>query len=279
MIYIQLMGGLGNQLFQIFTGIAYALKYNIPFKIINYKHDKVSPLDNTSLRPTYFKNFLQNLSQYTCDYINIPIYNEPQLTYNEIPYIAQDFKLIGYFQSPNYFESYKKEILKLIDYSKYKQGVIDQFPLITMSKTIALHFRIGDYAKKPLYHLILPISYYIQSLTLIQSIHKNNTYNVIYFYEKQDREIINTHISQLKQTFPNMTFSEAPDNFVDWEEMLLISCCNHTIIANSTFSWWGAYLNENADKIVCYPNRWFGPEAGSMNNKDICPDSWYKITI
>lgn len=279
MIYIQLMGGLGNQLFQIFSGIAYALKHNIPFKIINYKHDKVSPLDNTSLRPTYFKNFLQNLSQYTCDNINIPIYNEPQITYNEIPYISEDFKLNGYFQSSKYFYSYKQDIIKLIDYSKYKQAVINKFPLITRSKTIALHFRIGDYAKIPLYHLILPISYYIQSLTLIQSMHKNNTYNVIYFYEKQDRETINTHISQLKHIFPNMTFSEAPDNFVDWEEMLLMSCCNHTIIANSTFSWWGAYLNENADKIICYPNRWFGPESHIIINKDMCPDNWHKITI
>ena len=73
MIYIELMGGLGNQLFQIFCGLAYSLENKIPFKINNNKPDNVSPLDNISKRPTYWNNFLINLSEFTYNNnINLP---------------------------------------------------------------------------------------------------------------------------------------------------------------------------------------------------------------
>lgn len=76
-----------------------------------------------------------------------------------------------------------------------------------------------------------------------------------------------------------MTFLEAPCGLEDWEEMLLMNCCKDNIIANSSFSWWGAYLNDNINKIVCYPSVWFGPAAGHMDTKDLCPDSWNKIWL
>ena len=58
--------------------------------------------------------------------------------------------------------------------------------------------------------------------------------------------------------------------------MLLMSCCHHNIIANSSFSWWAAYLNNWTDKIICYPSIWFGPSAPN-NTKDLCPKEWNKI--
>ena len=73
MIYIEIMGGLGNQLFQIFCGIAYSFENKIPFKINNNKFDIVSPLDNISKRPTYWDNFLLNLNKFTYQsQLNIP---------------------------------------------------------------------------------------------------------------------------------------------------------------------------------------------------------------
>ena len=54
--------------------------------------------------------------------------------------------------------------------------------------------------------------------------------------------------------------------------MLSMSCCEHNIIANSTFSWWGAYFNDKKEKIGCYPGQWFGPKLADKNTKDICPE-------
>ena len=68
------------------------------------------------------------------------------------------------------------------------------------------------------------------------------------------------------------------DDFIpDWQQMLLMSICNDNIIANSTFSWWGSYFNENPDKIVCYPGVWFGPKLTQNNTVDLFPEDWKKI--
>ena len=71
-------------------------------------------------------------------------------------------------------------------------------------------------------------------------------------------------------------YTRGLDTLDDWQQMLLMSCCHHNIIANSSFSWWAAYLNSNKDKIVCYPSVWFGPSANN-NTKDLCPSDWTKI--
>ena len=61
--------------------------------------------------------------------------------------------------------------------------------------------------------------------------------------------------------------------------MHLMSLCNHNIIANSTFSWWGAYFNHHEDKIVCYPDIWFGPAQGNKYMGDLFPEKWYKVSL
>jgi hypothetical protein len=63
----------------------------------------------------------------------------------------------------------------------------------------------------------------------------------------------------------------------DWQQLLLMSCCRHNIIANSSFSWWAAYFNNNPDKIVCYPDKWFGPQLSHNDTRDLCPENWNRI--
>lgn len=275
MIYIELLGGLGNQLFQIFCGISYAIENKISFKIIKTKRDKVSPVDNKSLRPTYWDNFLCNLSKFTCDNIHILTYNEPSFPYNKIPNINKDFKIKGYFQSPKYFENYYKCIMKLIGLDKQKAEIKEKYKEYFNNKTISLHFRIGDYIKKPDYHLILNNEYYINAIKNI--LEKDNTCDtVLYFNEEQDNYIVENMIKDIKKSYPQLNFIQCNFNIPDWEQLLLMSLCNHNIIANSTFSWWGAYFNLNAEKIVCYPNVWFGTKNNN-STKNLFPENWVKV--
>jgi len=281
MIYIEIMGGLGNQLFQIFTGISYSLDNKIAFKINNNKPDKVSPLDNISKRPTYWNSFLINLSSFTYDnVINFPVYKEQGLfKYNKIPYIAQDFKLFGYYQTYKYFENNYENITKLIGLEERKQIIKEKYRnYFSKKKPISLHFRIGDYVKNLKMHPVLSIEYYIKSINFlkdkINELEKNNY--ILIFGELIDNQKIEEHIKTIKNKFPNLEILICDYKIEDYEQMLLMSLCEHNIIANSSFSWWGAYFNNSNEKIICYPNVWNGL---TNETQDLFPINWNKIIV
>tara|TARA_Y100000741_G_scaffold99686_1_gene74014 strand:- start:2532 stop:3359 length:828 start_codon:yes stop_codon:yes gene_type:complete len=274
MVYIELKGGLGNQLFQIFTGISYAIENNIEFKIIKKKY-KLSSVDNKSLRPTYFDNFLLNLNKFTCDNINILTYNEQSFIYNKIPNINKQFKMNGYFQSPKYFENNYNSIIKLIELDKQKTTIKEKYKEYFNNKVISLHFRIGDLVKITDIMPLLKCEYYINAIKNVLE-NDNTCFQILYFNEKQDNNIVENMINNIKKSYPQLNFIQCSYDIADWEQLLLMSLCNHNIIANSTFSWWGAYFNINPGKIVCYPNVWFGPNCNN-STQDLFPENWVKI--
>lgn len=279
------MGGLGNQLFQIFVTISTALKYKIPFKFV-YSDILTIGIN----RPTYWNNFLKSLKIFTDNKLNInnyPTLRELNYNYhkieldNHIDIIKKNgLKLSGYFQSYKYFEEnydYIKKLIKLDDNiinirNKYGNYFKDNI-------NVSIHFRLGDYKNNPDYHPIMNFDYYKNSLDLILKENYNNI-NILYFCEKEDNQYVtDTFINPLKMLYNNsmsINFIKVDDNIEDWEQLLLMANCNHNIIANSSFSWWGAYFNLNQDKIVCYPSIWFGKKA-NINTKDLCPDNWIKV--
>jgi len=172
MIYIEIMGGLGNQLFQIFCGIAYSLENKIPFKINANKFDLVSPLDNISKRPTYWSNILKNLSPFTYqEQLAIPTYIErTHFRFKKIPLITQDFKLHGYYQSYKYFDEQYANICKMINLDNQKAEIFEKHKdlLNRAKKPISIHFRIGDYVKNQAMHPILSTSYYMERFVIMK---------------------------------------------------------------------------------------------------------------
>jgi hypothetical protein len=149
-----------------------------------------------------------------------------------------------------------------------------------------MHFRLGDYKDIQEFHNLLPASYYEKALKHLFSakgIREGNIHvQILYFCEKEDNETVGRVIDQLKTSmdYVGLTFVKVDDEIIDWEQMLLMSCCDSHIIANSSFSWWGAYFNGSEDKIVCYPSVWFGPRLSSTNNTDsMFPPSWNQIIL
>jgi hypothetical protein len=98
---------------------------------------------------------------------------------------------------------------------------------------------------------------------------------VKYYCEEEDLDTVKKNVETMSQEFRNILFErEIADS--DWQEMISMSCCKHHIIANSSFSWWGAYLNTNREKIVCYPSVWFGPLI-QQDVRSMFPSEWIKI--
>lgn len=286
MITCDLRGGLGNQLFQIFTTISYAIKASIPFKFLNIK----SMGGGTStVRYTFWETFLSNLKPFLLENISQPVHiiQENGFSYNELPInemINRNTAIYGYFQSYKYFQQNFTSICRLIGLDKIKSNLLDKLRtiygenIVNESSTISMHFRIGDYKKVSDFHPILTYDYYQKSLNRIQSIYPDISFTIYYFCEDEDIQDVSDKINRFKNIFPHYSFIRGENTLADWEQMLFMSCCHHNIIANSSFSWWGAYFNNTPDKIVCYPSKWFGAVA-NIDTRDLCPPEWIKIYV
>jgi len=279
MLTVYLQGGLGNQLFQIFACISYALKYNFEFKLPIYnQNEKVAKGPTGCLRPTYWDNLLVNLKKNVVKnnhhiYQILPQLREKDFRYNEIPKLNENFMLFGYFQSYKYFQDNFDKILEIIKIEEFKKTIREKNKGLFIDDTISMHFRLGDY-KNLSAHNIMSIDYYINSLSEIIKKTKKDNFTVIFFCEDEDIEDVKNKINKIKQKHTNCVFKRGKGE--DWEELILMSLCNHNIIANSSFSWWGAYLNKNSDKVVCRPTEWFD-KSFNKNTSDLCPNNWIKL--
>ncbi len=280
-----LMGGLGNQLFQIFATIAYA-KDTMRKTVFPYSEE----LRSGTIRPTYWHSFLNGLLSTTTYGNNMykqntvlmsyPTIKEQDFAYQKIPNIdADNIMLSGYYQSYKYFDKYTDYIYELIQLDKQQLEMREKHHMyFDRSTTVSMHFRIGDYKKIQDCHPVMSYDFYDKAIAKIQTSINDSTIKVLYFHENVDTNDVNLIIEKLKQKYTGIVFQRVEDSLKDWEQMLLMSCCDHNIIANSTFSWWGAYFNTNAKRIVCYPSLWFG-EKLQHNTVDLFPSNWVKIQL
>ena len=281
MITCNLMGGLGNQIFQIFATISYALKSKNKFQFLN-----VETLGggSTTVRSTYWGTFFSNMRPFLMSTIPaVAVIRENGFPYNNLPVgemVNRDVLIHGYFQSYKYFQDNYNVICRMIGINKMKESLLLKLDLhgTYMENAISMHFRIGDYKKIQEFHPLATHGYYERSLQYLQTRHPTKLFNVLFFCEDVDCDDVTVTINKLSMCFPNYTFTRANNTLADWEQMLLMSCCHHNIIANSSFSWWGAYFNAFADKLVCYPSIWFGP-AAKNDTRDLCPPEWTRISV
>ena len=279
MITCNLMGGLGNQLFQIFATISYAIKSKNKFVFLS---QETLGGGSTTIRYTFWNTFFSNLKTFLVkDLPVVRVMKETGFVYNELrvsEMINQNIMLYGYFQSYKYFQSNYSTICRLIGLSKMKVALLEKLNIENheLNDTVSMHFRIGDYKKIQDYHPLATYEYYERALGFIQNLKKDINFEIQYFCEDVDIEDVLLIINKLVIQFPSYKFVRGEKTLKDWEQMLLMSCCRHNIIANSSFSWWSAYFNFYTDKIVCYPSVWFGSKTNN-DMSDLCPPEWNKI--
>ena len=246
----KLMGGLGNMLFQISAAFAISLRDDNEF--ICDISDMMIPHKPYS---QYSDNIFRKIKFSNID-VNYRLVDEKRFNFNEIPYYNENIKLNGYFQSEKYFINYRKEILNLFQIDQTTELYLNEkYQEVLNQNTCSIHVRRGDYLSLPNHHPVQNIDYYTRACDIIGN---EKTYLIF----SDDIEWCKLNFDFLE----NKIF--VTDN-TDFQDLYLMSKCDDNIIANSTFSWWGAWLNQNINKKVISPKIWFGNFYSNFDTSDL----------
>lgn len=252
-----LAGGLGNMMFQVAAGYALAQDTDKTFYL--YPQEVAGMIHNAPSH--YLSSLFRNLPTTNNIEEYAPTVQEAfHYETIEASSLPTNVALSGGFQSYRYFEKHKQAIVEL--FAPTQEVVNTLIENYQVKGTVSLHVRRGDYLKLSQYHHNLEKSYYL---------------NAIDYFKGYNFLVVSDDIAWCKETFigSNFTFVEGT---TDVEDLYLMSMCDHNIIANSTFSWWGAWLNQSKDKVVVYPDKWFGPAYSEWRTLDLFPDSWICLT-
>jgi hypothetical protein len=289
MIIVQLFGGLGNQMFQYAAGrrLAYFLNTKLILDISPYGQETlrdyhlfVFSITENFASATDLERVHRPIAwniQHPVDALRSMMHQNVTVRYvkehhfhfyPEILALPDNVYLEGHWQSEKYFKDIEKIIRKDFIFSEEPDNLNNQMAdKIRNCEAVSLHVRRGDYVSNPVttaYHGICSEEYYRGAISKLENYVKNPHFFIFSDDPTWTKENLETGYST---TIIDFNGSEK-----DYEDMRLMSLCKHHIIANSSFSWWGAWLSNNPQKIVIAPKHWFNrPE---INTKDLIPESW-----
>jgi len=292
MIVAKIAGGLGNQMFQYAAATALAWHKNQPlyldlagyvtrthhqgFELFRLFHCKALVATESEIRKTFgwrMRAPWRDIATHPRLGIlrTAKIVNEPSVRlwpgFFDVP---DDVYLSGYWQSEKYFRSVVDRIRSEFSFKTGLTGQnLEWAEQISESNAVSLHVRRGDYVyshKAQKLHGVTPLPYYEAAVAeILRRVEKP-----VFFVFSDDPQWCLQHIK-----------AEAPCHFIghntgteSFNDMRLMSLCKHNIIANSSFSWWGAWLNTNEGRLVIAPQRWY---AGADDPPDLVPVSWLRI--
>lgn len=282
---VQFIGGLGNQMFQYafylslknrFPNVKADLMAYDEYKLHNgYELEAVFNVKLDQLSKTEASFFLENDRRWLIRKLRkifklrIPLfYERREFKYDK--YIVEDpssLYYIGYWQCSAYFHQYREELLSNFTYRRtLNESSRELSKIIEHSNSISVHVRRGDYINNALLGGICDVAYYETARTTIETMVPDPVYIVF-----------SNDIAWCKRNLrlKNVFFSDGNSGSDSAADLHLMSLCKHNIIANSSFSWWGAWLNRNEQKIVIAPKKWVNSEDAEL--LDVVPDSWIRI--
>ena len=273
------LGGLGNQMFQ------YAFYRNLELmgkdayldigeyrdyelhngfelqKIFSIAPKIISTSDVASFRQNKFFKILDRLKLFR------RVISQSEFNF-ERKYFDYYFSryLIGYWQSEAYFSEINAQIREDFTFpvlDAENQLIADK---IEATNAVSLHVRMGDYVNHPLHGGICTLEFYRKAINIISC----EVSNPQFFVFSNDINLCQSNLQ-----LDNAIYVIGNSGANSFKDMHLMSLCKHNIIANSSFSWWGAWLNNNSDKIVVAPAKWFNDSQ--INTSDLLPATWMKI--
>lgn len=293
MIITKIVGGLGNQMFQYAIGRAAAEKHGLPLLLDTY--------DFKTYRRPYFLDKFNIKEDYLPDaeaakFRKYEKRHSPRLLWENLKPIKQRayrlekpkeyFKFIpdflvpasnrdtyfnGYWQNDRYFSEIRNILLDEFTLKpKHAIGHGELLDKALSQGSISLHFRRGDDQINKIYGAP-SLEYYRNSITRIAERQPNDDLKLLIFTNDVEWVKQNAHFD-----IPSTYVSEQ-GKLTDYQELMLMSCCHHNIIANSTFSWWAAWLNDKPNRMICAPDPWFINKPDAFETTGLLPQGWIKI--
>jgi hypothetical protein len=295
MIVVQLMGGLGNQMFQYAFGKQLAIQNKTTLKVdltflkdrtprpnfvfrdfdldifsLSVDSAKKDDLKLFSSRPNKFRRIIAKLLK--TNYVQL---NENSFSFNKANFIREkNIHLTGYWQSPKYFKEIEQELRSSFQFKQQLKGLeLDLFYEIKNEEAICINFRRGDFVNLKTgaeTHGTPNENYYKNAIDFIAS----KTINPKFYIFSDDIEWCRENVT-LEHPFKIIGHEYKGTKFAAY--LQLMSACKHFIIPNSTFAWWGAWLNNDPDKIVISPKKWFENDELQNQTQDLIPEEWLKF--
>lgn len=247
MVSCRLVGRLGNQAFIIAATIGYAIKHKTPYWIPRQSI-------NERIWPAFFKHFPPEPEEYRKYFI----YKEPDFSYREIPF-KESIILHGYWQSEKYFAHCRPYILSAF-----------QIPYQKLDGFVSIHVRRTDYVTQfSDKHPPVTIEYLKEAIQHFIDLGYRS-----FVVCSDDIKWCKEHLMPME--LRSIVFSYSAGH-TPIEDLALLSCAEHQICSNSSFSWWGYYLNQNPDKVGIFPKVWFGPGNSHLDPTDLYPQNCIKL--
>lgn len=290
---MSLMGGLGNQMFQYALGRRLSMERDVPLKLDlswfqtqdkrEFELEELNVITEIATHEEIYQTRYFSHNRYfrkACSVIenHLPYWKKRVIKEKSIgtfdPNILSVSKkciIQGYWQSEKYFQSIAETLLKEFTLIHPVVNEIAELAReMLKNNSVSLHIRRGDYVLDPKvnqYHGLLSIDYYRSAVKQIQT-----QVDSPHFYVFSDD--LDWAKENLTFLVPH-TFVENEPVFSSCEEMWLMSNCRHHVTANSSFSWWGAWLGVNPNKIIISPKTWFtNPKQSTV---DIVPERWIRL--
>jgi len=291
MVIVNIYGGLGNQMFQYSTAYALSLlqskqlkldiqrfeKYEIrdfELSCFNLEVNKATLSESKFLKENIeniFEKLLRKLKG-TKKTLPVSYIKEKSYHFDEtLLSLKSECYLDGYWQSEKYFSMYREEILKQFTAKNSlhddSQAYIEKMQSVP---SVSLHIRRGDYVSNPganSFHGLCSLEYYKSAVEEMN----RRVPNAHYFIFSDDLVWAKENLTFIDQ----ISFVDLGEDVPDYEEIILMSKCEHNIIANSSFSWWGAWLGDINERMVIAPKRWFNDE--NIDTSDLIPDRWIRL--